>query len=375
MKRYLCDKRFFKLMLSFVIFYALLMLSACADRRDSGPAPYEDGRYSKNNYGFVTVQKGDSVSKIAMMHKVKIRDLILSNDLKAPYNLYVGQKLILPGSAPGDHTSPFQIHVNSLDPKVKSGIQVERLKKTDSGDLDNGSAVIAPDVPASGTGSSDVVGAPDVIPGGADSLVLQKNPVAAETKPESELLDSVDDPVIPVPDIPLKNADKISTSTKESKNNEAKPKVVKPDNQTSTSKPESKPAADEKGKKEEPVKTAISFRWPAHGDIVKPFKKGKHFGINIAAPEGSPVFASEDGVVAYVGDTLQGLGNLIVIKHRNGWMTAYAHTKDVAVKREMKVKKGQEIAKVGQTGNVNVPQLHFEIRKKTQPVDPKPLLE
>ena len=87
-------------------------------------------------------------------------------------------------------------------------------------------------------------------------------------------------------------------------------------------------------------------------------------------PEGTPIKAAEDGVVAYAGNELKGYGNLVLVRHANGYVTAYAHASEIMVKRGDSVKRGQVIAKSGQTGNVTSPQLHFEIRKGATPVDP-----
>jgi murein DD-endopeptidase MepM/ murein hydrolase activator NlpD len=130
----------------------------------------------------------------------------------------------------------------------------------------------------------------------------------------------------------------------------------------------------------EPVKTAVEadaaggnpeFRWPARGRIIQGFKAGGNDGINISVPEGTSVRAAENGVVAYAGSELKGYGNLILIRHPNGFVTAYANNGEIDVKRGDQVKRGQVIAKSGESGNVNAPQLHFELRDKSgQPVDP-----
>ncbi|MCI0466724.1 MAG: peptidoglycan DD-metalloendopeptidase family protein [Beijerinckiaceae bacterium] len=112
------------------------------------------------------------------------------------------------------------------------------------------------------------------------------------------------------------------------------------------------------------------FRWPARGRIIQAFKPGGNDGINIALPEGTSVKAAESGVVAYAGNELKGYGNLILIRHPNGFVSAYANTSAIEVKRGETVKRGQTIAKSGQSGNVSTPQLHFELRKGTTPVDP-----
>ncbi len=112
------------------------------------------------------------------------------------------------------------------------------------------------------------------------------------------------------------------------------------------------------------------FRWPAKGRVIQGFKAGTNDGINISVPEGTSVKAAESGVVAYAGNELKGYGNLVLIRHPNGFVSAYANNGDIEVKRGDTVKRGQTIAKSGQTGNVNAPQLHFELRKGSTPVDP-----
>ena len=119
--------------------------------------------------------------------------------------------------------------------------------------------------------------------------------------------------------------------------------------------------------------TGGEFRWPAKGRIIQGFGGGSD-GINIALPEGTPVKAVENGVVAYAGNELKGYGNLVLIRHDNGFVSAYANNGELKVKRGEHVKRGQTIATSGQTGNVSSPQLHFELRKGSTPVDPMPYL-
>lgn len=110
------------------------------------------------------------------------------------------------------------------------------------------------------------------------------------------------------------------------------------------------------------------FRWPARGRVIRGFSGND--GINIAVPEGTAVKAADDGVVAYAGSELKGYGNLVLVRHSNGFVSAYANNSELEVKRGDPVKRGQTIAKSGQTGNVATPQLHFELRKGSTPVDP-----
>lgn len=113
------------------------------------------------------------------------------------------------------------------------------------------------------------------------------------------------------------------------------------------------------------------FRWPARGRVISGYGGGAgNEGINIAVPEGTSVKAAGDGVVAYAGSEVKGYGNLVLIRHDNGYVSAYANNGQIDVKRGQRVTRGQSIAKSGQTGNVTSPQLHFEIRKGSTPVDP-----
>jgi murein DD-endopeptidase MepM/ murein hydrolase activator NlpD len=117
-----------------------------------------------------------------------------------------------------------------------------------------------------------------------------------------------------------------------------------------------------------------TFRWPVRGRVIAAYgarTNGKsNDGINVAVPEGTPVKAAEDGVVAYSGNELKGYGNLILVRHPNGYVTAYAHASELLVKRGDTIKRGQVIAKSGQSGEAASPELHFEIRKGSTPVDP-----
>lgn len=121
------------------------------------------------------------------------------------------------------------------------------------------------------------------------------------------------------------------------------------------------------------------LRWPVHGRIITGFGQrndGTHNdGINLAVPQGTAVHAAEAGSVAYAGSELKGYGNLILVRHDNGWVTAYAHNEQLMVKRGDKVQRGQVIAKAGRTGSVDQPQVHFELRQGSKPVDPVPFLD
>jgi murein DD-endopeptidase MepM/ murein hydrolase activator NlpD len=124
---------------------------------------------------------------------------------------------------------------------------------------------------------------------------------------------------------------------------------------------------------------AAKFRWPVKGKVISEFGKradGTHNdGINVAVPAGTDIQAAEAGTVAYAGSELKGYGNLILLRHDNGWVSAYAHSETVLVKRGDAIKRGQVIAKAGKTGTVDQPQVHFELRQGSKPVDPLPHMD
>jgi murein DD-endopeptidase MepM/ murein hydrolase activator NlpD len=123
-----------------------------------------------------------------------------------------------------------------------------------------------------------------------------------------------------------------------------------------------------------PASFAGGFGWPATGRLLArfgPTGKGQvNQGVNIALPQGSEIKAAADGVVAYVGDGVNAYGGLILIRHGGGWATAYGHASALLVSRGQAVKRGQVVARSGQSGFAEQPQLHFEIRQNSRPVDP-----
>jgi len=124
-----------------------------------------------------------------------------------------------------------------------------------------------------------------------------------------------------------------------------------------------------------PERTGIGvFRWPVRGRIISNFgdqiASGKNDGIDISVPEGTAVKAVENGVVVYAGNELQGLGNLVLVQHADGWVSAYAHNREIEVKRGDKVRRGEILARSGRSGNADTPKLHFELRRYSKPVDP-----
>ena len=164
----------------------------------------------------------------------------------------------------------------------------------------------------------------------------------------------------------------------------AKPRQAEaaPVEETAPAKTEDKVAAEQAPAPAEPETLAAApgdaamptMRWPVRGKVISAYGSKpnglKNEGINIAVPEGTPIRAAENGIVAYAGNELKGYSNLVLIRHDGGWVTAYAHASELLVKRGDTVKRGDIIAKAGQTGSVSSPQLHFEVRKGATAMDP-----
>ena len=271
------------------------------------------------------VQQGDTLLAISRIYGVDQSSLASVNNLKPPYALKNGQRLILPGR--------IDANVAAMPPEQQD-------------------IYTAPTASNAATGGSMSV---EQLPAPTSSQAPKQQPPKQQPAEPSTAPSA---PEVSEPLAPEKPAPK-TTATKP-----ADTEVAAIPAQPEPAQPE--PAPGPRGSER--------FLWPVKGKVISNFgpKKGglNNDGINIAAPEGTSVIAADNGVVAYAGNELRGFGNLLLIRHADGWVTAYAHNEKLLVKRGEKVKRGQTIAQIGSTGNVSAPQLHFEIRKGTDPVDP-----
>ncbi len=282
----------------------------------------------------VKVGPGDTVYELSRRHRVPVPAIIRANSLKPPYLLNVGQRIQLPRGtqhtvAPGDTLYSIAQRYDAVM------YELARLNGID-----------AP--------YTVRIGEVLVIPADGDAPASQ--PVA-KAAPRADTASAPAKPAKP----PRQMA---RASVPGSSGGDVN--VVPPRKPPAPVPP---PAA----------RTGRGFVWPVRGPLMSNFgtKTGglRNDGINIIAPAGTPVVAAENGVVAYAGNEIRGFGNLLLIKHADGYVTAYAHNRDLLVKRGQRVKRGQKIATVGQTGSVNRPQLHFEIRKGRRPRNPEDYLK
>src|SRR5215472_6480051 len=195
---------------------------------------------------------------------------------------------------------------------------------------------------------------------------------SAAPPPKSEVVAALTRPTAVSPDrIPVPPAASTPTVAAEPLRPDVKPAAVPPPGSG-----EEPPAAAPPPRSSAP--DSGTFLWPVRGHVLAAYGSGRdgtrNDGINIAAPRGAAVEAADGGVVAYAGNEVRGYGNLILVKHPNGWISAYGHCDQILVKRGDKVARGQTIARVGSTGNVAEPQLHFELRRGNRAVDPREFL-
>lgn len=295
----------------------------------------------------VVVGKGDTVYALSKRHRVPMRAIIEANGLEAPFVLHIGQRIVLPRAKThkivrGD--TLFGI-ANTYDVNAFELARLNGLKKPYV--IHVGNALILPD------SAPQSISKPAVTPGKPETLA--QSPAASNSSEKKKTA------------APSKTQSPPPTPAWVS------PPQIKKASVTKTPKPPARKALSKP-----PAKSSKGFLWPIQGKIISGYgakSKGlRNDGINIRADRGSPVRAAENGVVAYAGNELRGFGNLLLIKHADGWVTAYAHNDALLVKRGDKIKRGQKIATVGSTGNVSTPQLHFEIRRGNKARDPKKYL-
>ena len=303
----------------------------------------------------IVVRRGETVYSISRQTGASVPDLIAINNLQPPHELKTGQSLVLPAgkrrthvaqNTPADQTiTPASAIVQTTVPgthRVKQGQTLYSIARAYGHTPKTVAAHNRIDDP-----TAIKVGQALHIPARDQMVSANYTPPTNKTvKPQSPA--------------------KLQTPTK--------PVVTTTPVPTPTAKTPAAPAKNPTV----PKMTSSKFRWPVKGRVISEFGSkpsgGRNDGINVAVPEGTSVKAAENGVVAYAGNELKGYGNLVLIRHQNNWVTAYAHNKELFVRRGDTIKRGQIIAKAGKTGSVTTPQLHFEIRKGAQAVDPRKYL-
>jgi murein DD-endopeptidase MepM/ murein hydrolase activator NlpD len=330
-------------------------ITACtASRPPSYNLPAPSSLSPAGNY---TVGRNENIYAVAQKNGVKLRELIAINGLKPPFALRSGQSLILPSKnsrsegvyAPAPIAAP-------LDP-INKGYMAP------ASDSSGGSA-------------------------GLQSVKTEELPPIADTpvttpslSPPKAIMPSAPPTTnwknTPQPIEPVKAPEDINPQNSQT-NMPTSPAPPEPQPiNTHVSQPsEAEHISPSQSQSLQPsTSTNPTFGWPVRGTIISAFgPKGQGLdndGINISAPKGSPVKAAEGGMIAYAGSEMKGFGNLVLIKHEGGWVTAYAHLERLVVAKDNIVAKGDMIGTVGTSGGVSSPQLHFETRQDGRPVDPE----
>jgi len=308
----------------------------------------------------VTVGYGDTIDTIAHRYGVPASAIVQANNISEPRAIRPGQRLVIPRYSYHDHRGHLRPHYASTAPARRGGLHVVAPGETltsvsrlygKPGKLIARANNLPPDVRLR-------IGQRLVIPGSRPASVAALAPTGgvkpALAKHSGGGGATPPVAVAPAPE-PAPTSKKLAAETPI-----ANARVAAPEAKVD------EPPVSETGSATGKPK----FGWPVHGRIIGPKTGQPNDGIDFAVPEGTSVKAAEDGVVAYAGNELKGYGNLILLRHSNGYVTAYAHASELMVKRGDQIKRGQIIARSGQTGNVSSPQLHFEIRKGAAPVDP-----
>lgn len=287
----------------------------------------------------ITVAAGDTLYSLAQLYGTTVDELIRENNLSAPYTLSVGQKLKVPVEK-----ESMAVQTITVPTRATTTTRVELQEIT----------VAAGDTLYSLSRKYSVP---------VNDLAVMNNLSAPFTLSVGQKLK-----------VPNLNNAPVRTKVAATNDSNTAPTVA------ASGKPKEKISSDPTQKLPTiSARSSSKFSWPVQGKVLSAYgAKGDGLfndGINIAAARGTSVGAAENGVVAYAGNEVKGMGNLIIIQHSGGWMTVYAHLDSMSVRRGNKVSVGQKIGTVGETGKVDQPQLHFEIRKGTKAYNPASYLK
>ena len=328
-----------------------LALTACAQPYESKPNFFQDG-YSESRArapaqraadgrSTIKVYRGDTLYSLARRYRTSVGELASANGLFAPYALTAGQTLVLPGTQTA-LAPPPSARKAAPRPQQRARVHVVRPKETLYRISVNNNTSVQKLAQLNGIRApySLAVGQTLRLPGMTD--------------------DTATGAIAPPPG-QAKRADTRPVERKTAR-------IAPPPQKTKSIYAPSRRYRSSNAK----------FIWPVEGRVISRFG-GKatglrNDGINIKTDAGAPVRAASEGIVTYAGNELRGYGNLLLVKHPDGYITAYAHNSELLVKKGAKVHKGQVIAAVGETGSVTEPQLHFEIRKGSKAMNPEKYL-
>jgi len=319
----------------------------------------------------IKVAKGDTLSTLSRRYAVSVEAIMSANNLPDG-RLDIGRELIIPGvaaakvaeAAPASAQSTYKVQKGDTPHDIAEKLNVDEKALIERNDLRPNNLQIGQVLVIPNEGSKPAVAAKETSPP-VSSATPEVRVVKTTTIPASggtSLAEEESQSVAPGAD--AKSAAK-ATKKQGAGDVAASPEIIG-EGSPRVASVDQLPAPD-------PM-SGNSFRWPVKGRVIADFgtrPDGSHNdGIDVAVPQGTSVKAAENGVVAYAGNELKGYGNLVLVRHANNWVSAYANNEEILVKRGDKVRRGEIIAKAGATGAVSQPQVHFELRKGSRPVDP-----
>jgi murein DD-endopeptidase MepM/ murein hydrolase activator NlpD len=349
-------------LLCFTLWFSLLLSACLTPTGTQKPAQIVNyGQGGAGTTGIHTVRGGETIYKISQRYRLPLREIISINSLSAPYTLNAGYRLKLP--PPNDYTVREGDTLNGIS----------RLFNVSVSEMARVNELSAPYVLKKG----QVIRLPARQPKLEENL-MQASRIPSFDEPTSTgplKVESVEAEALPPP--PSQTQAQVSVSSFPPQPT-AKPAVATPAEPAKAEQASAATSLPRDIAPKVPARAMGRFMRPVDGKIISgygPKEGGLHNdGINIKAARGTPVRAAENGVVVYVGDEMAGYGNLVLIRHADRWMTAYAHMDKTLVRKNDIVKAGQSIGTVGSTGQVDTPQLHFEIRRGTKALDPQKYL-
>lgn len=328
---------------SFFLVIALLSVASCGSSV-LPPAVHHGSQSGAGSAGVHNVIGGDTLYSISNRYNLPMRDIVVLNRIQPPFRLYQGQRLKLP--------PPQEYKVQMGDTLYG----VSRMFGVDSSEVARLNHVRPPYALRIG----QVLRLPSVtrktVKSAKEDASFAGKPVPAQ-KVAHTVPSQKPSPVVIRDGVPVPQSKPAATSTSSVRKSMKVSKV----------------------RSKTPKRSSNRFLKPVRGRVISNYgakKSGLHNdGINIAAPHGTPVKVSENGVVVYAGNALKGSGNLILVRHENQWMTAYGHLDSISVRQGQTLRRGVQIGKIGSTGSVSTPQLHFEVRRGTSAMNPTKYLE
>ncbi len=334
----------------------------------NAPEALAAGSNLTGSFSEVTIRPGDTLYSLSRRHGVSERNILAANNFNSAADIQAGRTMMIPpvsyrpAQSTPQSTSPSSLSRSQLSAATGTGSNSgsSQFHVVQNGDTAYNIARRYNMTPAE-LAERNNLESPDKIRLG-QRLNVGAQAASAQTSSQATISQNAGSSATQVSAAPVPS----SRPTQAASTNNASIQTVSVN-----------PNAQSGGALPEPEAMSSSqFRWPVRGRIISPFgpktNGANNDGINISVPEGTSIKAAENGVVAYAGNELEGFGNLILIRHQNDFVTAYAHSRDILVQRGDRVRRGQVIARAGQTGSVDTPQLHFELRQSSRPIDPIP---